>query len=151
MRSLEKKVADLTWIYEYRLLKRRKAEQDAQGFVKEAATSARRHEVAEEASATAQDECLRLAEAGKSFDLDLAQLWWAELRRCDRQELTTRRELEEANDAVAIAKAAWSRALLIAESAEQELSSGRRKLNQAKEQWRLNLSEDLVVQKVNRS
>lgn len=143
MRSLRKKHSDLAWIHDYRLLKQRKAEQDAQAAVKRAADAKGEHEAAEDARDDALQQCLDLAQTGTALDLTILQIWHAELGRCERRELDTRQALNEAEESVHSMTDIWRRSLIIAERSGTELSVAHRKYQEARQQVQLLDVEEL--------
>jgi hypothetical protein len=151
MRSLDKKVADLKWVHGYRLLKQRKAEQDARSRIADVDTARGAHEEAQDASRSALDECLDRAAAGRAFDPILDQLWRAELQRCEREEADALNILNGAEHESETATAYWRQSIIIADRAEQDLAGARRQLGRAKEQARLADAEERISQRAGRS
>lgn len=147
MRSLNKKVADLKWVHCYRLLKQRKAEQDARSKIAEVDTARSTHEAAQGASRSALDECLDRAAAGRTFNPILDQLWRAELKRRKREEADALTLLDCAKHESETATTYWRQSIIIADRAEQDLAGARRQLGRAKEQAQLADAEERISQR----
>jgi hypothetical protein len=150
MHSLDKKVADLKWVHGYRLLKQRKAEQDARSRVAEVDTARSAHEAAQNASQLALGECLGRAAAGRTFDPIMDQLWRAELLRCERGEAAALTTLNSTKDAAEAATTEWRQSITIADRAEEDLVIARRQLGRAKEQVQLADAEERLSQRMSR-
>jgi hypothetical protein len=147
MHRLRQKVADLKWVHDYRILKLRKAEQDARTKIAEADVARDAHDDAKGARLSVQDECLRRASAGQMLDPVLNQLWYRELERCERAEddalLTHGTAKDEAGNMTAI----WQQSLTIADHAAENLSLARRQWGRAKDQMQMTEAEELIVQR----
>jgi hypothetical protein len=143
MRNVEKRLTDHVWIHEYRRLKQRKAEHDASICGTKSREAKVEFDGARRVLNEAMEECLSRAEAGEQLDIILAQLWRAELQRCERQEIETEKKLNIAEAEVEAANEVWRKSLMIADEAETEMLAIRRKWELAKDQNQLVELEEL--------
>jgi hypothetical protein len=139
------RISDLRWIQAYRKLMLQKAEHDAKSARGNAAKKQTALNIAKSVRIEVHERCLDLARSGQNIDLVLAQLWSAELQRCQQKESEAEHAAYDANEAVETAKLDWRKALMLADAAEKKFRDQSRLFEESKERDRLADTEEIFL------